>query len=110
MVRCVSASILCVLFAAACGGGGGGGGNHDDAGTVDHRDSGPIDAGVIPPDAAPPVDWPLSLQTPAGAGHMEGDGISMDVQIGDFVDQKKMSGGGFTLEGATVVKPQEGGP
>lgn len=103
MVRFVCAAMTAALCAAACGGGGGGGKDYD-AGTVDHRDAGLIDA--APPDAAPPVDWPLELQTPAGAGHVEGDGISMDMQIGDFVDQHKMTGGGFTLEGATVVKSQ----
>jgi hypothetical protein len=110
MVRCVCAAIAAAaLFSSACGGGGGGKG--DDAGVIDHRDAGAdADAAVIPPDAAPPVDWPLQMQTPAGAGHMEGDGISMDVQIGDMVDQKKMTGGGYTLEGATVVKPQEAAP
>lgn len=110
MVRCVCASIAAVLFASACGGGGDGS-SRDDAGVVDHRDGGvAIDASVVPPDAAPPVDWPLSLQVVSGAGRLAGDQFQMDVQIGDYVDQKKMSGGGFTLEGAAVVKPQEGGP
>ena len=104
MVRIARAALTAALLTAACGGGGGGG--KDDAGVVDHRDAGVIDAAPVPPDAAPPVDWPLQLQTPAGAGHVEGDGISMDVQIGDFVDQNKMTGGGFTVEAATVVKSQ----
>jgi hypothetical protein len=108
MVRCVCAAIAAAaLFSSACGGGG----SKDDAGVIDHRDAGAgDDAAVTPPDAAPSVDWPLQMQTPAGAGHAEGDGISMDVQIGDMVDQKKMTGGGYTLEGATVVKPQEAAP
>jgi len=105
MVRIACAALTAALLTAACGGGGGGGGK-DDAGTVDHRDAGVIDAAPAPPDAAPPVQWPFSLQTPAGAGHVEGDGISMDLQIGDFVDQNKMTGGGFTVEAATVVKSQ----
>lgn len=105
MVRFVCAALTAALCAVACGGGGGGG-KDDDAGTVDHRDAGVIDAAPPAPDAAPPVDWPLMLQTPAGAGHAEGSGISMDMQIGDFVDQKQMTGGGFTLEPATVVKAQ----
>jgi hypothetical protein len=102
MVRCVRAALAAALLAAACGGGGGG--KSDDAGAVDHRDGGVIDAAPVPPDAAPPVHWPLSLGVVAGAGHVEGDGMSMDLQIGDFVDQNKMTGGGFTLESATIVK------
>jgi hypothetical protein len=109
MVRSVCAAALAALLAAACGGGGGGGG--DDDGSSDHRDGGTsIDAAVVPPDAAPPVNWPLSLQVVAGAGHVEGDGYQMDLQVGDFVDQHTMQGGGFTMEGAAVVKQQGGAP
>ncbi len=108
MVRSLCAAVSAALLSAACGGGGGGKG--DDAGTVDHRDAGLIDAAPVPPDAAPPVHWPLSLEVVAGAGHVEGDGVSMDMQIGDFVDQHKMTGGGFTMEGATVVKSQGAAP
>lgn len=110
MVRSACAAALAALLAAAgCGGGGGGGGGGDDGGPIDHRDGGTrADAGA--PDAAPPVNWPLSLQVVAGAGHVTGDGYQMDLQIGDFVDQHTMQGGGFTMEGAAVVKQQGAAP
>lgn len=85
-----------------------------DSGSPDARS---LDASVIPdadparPDAPvqPPVDG-----TPAGsrnrelspaAGTVTGGGYKVDFQLGHWGSQKKVTGGGYSTEGAASVKP-----
>jgi hypothetical protein len=74
------------------------------------------DAGVIdaPPAVidAPPGTADAMVEAPSpgtevitGSGRMEGATYQMDVTIGHPASQKKIGGGGRTLEGGTPIKP-----
>jgi hypothetical protein len=59
------------------------------------------DAGVDAPVAAAP---PPGAEVVSAGGTVRSGPMSMDVEIGHFVDQAKVSSGTRTIEGAAVIK------
>jgi hypothetical protein len=77
----------------------------DDAGMIDAM-VGVIDAPPGTPDASVPTGTTSGgPEVITGGGKMEGATYQMDVTIGHPASQKKIGGGGRTLEGATPIKP-----
>jgi hypothetical protein len=76
------------------------GGDEDAAVPADA--AGTADAGVDAAVAAAPVPGAEVVST---AGTVRSGPVIMDVEIGHFVDQAKVSHGTRTLEGAAVIKP-----
>ncbi len=61
----------------------------------------PADAGVDAPVAAAPHP---GAEVVSAGGTVRSGPVSMDVEIGHFVDQAKVSSGTRTFEGAPVIK------
>jgi hypothetical protein len=90
-------ALACANSKAASDAGPGG----DDA-AVPADAAGGADAGV---DAAVADEPPPGAEVVSAAGTVRSGPVSMDVEIGHFVDQTKVSNGTRTVEGAAVIKP-----
>ncbi|HTM22037.1 MAG TPA: hypothetical protein VL172_16055 [Kofleriaceae bacterium] len=80
----------------------------DDAGNVGDDAGVPADAAV---DAAPPPDAPVAPAPTPGAevvsagGTVRSGTVTMDVEIGHWVDQARAQSGPRSVEGGAVIKP-----
>lgn len=99
--RAWSLSLCLLLAAAACGDNKA---RRDDAGVP--RDAGedahPDDA--APPDATAIPAYP-SREIMSAGGRVTGGTMTMDVQLGHPIDQRKATSGSTAVEGNAAVKP-----
>ncbi|MCA9620264.1 MAG: hypothetical protein KC731_14680 [Myxococcales bacterium] len=115
MFQAARLALVCAaLLVGAChgptgapGGGspaGGGGAGGEDTGGGGATGGGGGDGGGGGGGGGTELAGPSRGAIVSGARHLVGSSHSMDVQLGDAIDQRLIQGGGKTMEGAAPVK------